>query len=46
MKSSLEALDWDRLCQRLSAHGESALGKDRLLHLAPCRDRDGAVEAA
>lgn len=46
MKSSLEALDWDRLCQRLSAYGESALGRDRLLSLAPCRDREGAVEAA
>lgn len=46
MKSSLEALDWDRLCQRLAAYAESGLGRDVIAHLAPFRDRDGAVEAA
>ncbi len=46
MKSSLEALDWDRLQQRLAAHAESALGRDRLLNLAPYRELAGAVEAA
>ena len=46
MKSSLEALDWDRFCQRLAAHAECALGRERVAHLAPFRERDGAVEAA
>jgi DNA mismatch repair protein MutS2 len=46
MKSSLEAIDWDRLCRNLALHAESGLGRELVAHLVPFRDREGALEAA
>ena len=46
MKSSLEALDWDRLCRSLALHAESGLGRELVAHLVPFRDRESALAAA
>jgi len=45
VRSSLEALDWERACALLAAHAESGLGRELARRLRPFESREALHEA-